>query len=109
MTPTDLPTQTEWSIVLTLWAGLAIVLGEIVAFCFMWYLIKDRMDLWRRMIGSAIVGAIGGLPMLENWLKWPIKQSNVIVVFAVMTFLAWPILWALVRLVEKWMPPSAKK
>lgn len=99
-----IPNPTEWSVIQTLWAAFAIFLGNILAFVFMWYTIKSRNDLVRRIIGSTIVGAIGSFPAMEEWLHLPIKTSNIVLVFAGITFVAWPLMGALIFAAAKWPP-----
>lgn len=98
------PDPSEWSVILTAWAMFGVFLGNILAFVFTWYTIKDRTDLIRRVIGSSIVGAIASVPAMELWLNIPIKPANIVLVFASITFVAWPLMGGLVFAAAKWSP-----
>jgi len=100
------PDPSEWSVILTAWATFGVFLGNILAFVFTWYTIKDRTDLIRRFIGSSIVGAIGSVPAMELWLHLPFKSAYVVLVFAGITFVAWPLMGAAVIAAAKWAAPK---
>ena len=98
------PDPAEWTAILTVWSAFGVILGNILAFVFTWYTIKNRTDLFRRIVASSIVGAIGSVPAMELWLNVPLKPANVVLVFAGLTFAGWPILMAINIAAEKWGP-----